>query len=428
MNTGVSLDIAVVGGGIAGLAAALYLQQSGHRITIFERAPVFKEAGFAVSIAPNGTKVLTALRFDYARAKAVDCLKIDVNCGITLKPIVDIPLGDHLKRWGDRWAVLYRPDLHEELVRLASTEAASGPQITMRLGARVVRTEINTGTLFFEDGTSVTADLIVGADGEDSVVKQDKAWSTNPNASKLLKSPIRVCRSVTPTEMFTKDEVLGAFTQSGKHHLSAFTDGKRVLTWWACRDGQLQDLEAGYPVAQRHEYGPEESRRLTLDQYKGFHPIIKRALEIVESSSDWDINFTTSPLCWTMGKAVLIGDAVHSMFPTTGQGACQCLEDAAALGILLSRIGSPSDLPHRLEVFQGLRSKRVVEIHALSSVLLGKEAQLGDHIQSVLPEGRVPGGPLDHLDIMNGYDIISESHQVLLSCLESKEGAQRALL
>ncbi|KAL2801669.1 hypothetical protein BJX63DRAFT_438599 [Aspergillus granulosus] len=402
MNLGASLDIAVVGGGIAGLAAALYLQQSGHRITIFERSPLFKEAGFAVSIAPNGTKVLTALEFDYERAKAVDCHKIDVNCGITLKPIVDIPLKDHLKRWGDRWVVLYRPDLHKELVRLASTEAASDPQITMRLGARVVKTEINTGTLFFEDGTSFTADLIVGADGENSVVKEDKGWSMNPNASKLLKSPIRVCRSVTPTEMFMRDELLGPFIQSRKHHLSAFTDGNRVLTWWACGDGQLQDLEAGYPVAQRHEHGPEESRRILLDQYKGFHPTIKRALGIVESSSDWDINFTSTPLCWTAGKAVLIGDAVHSMFPTTGQGACQCLEDAAALGILLSRLASSSDLSRRLELFQELRSNRVVEIHALSSVLLGREAQLGEHIRGVLPEGRVLGGPLDHLDITNG--------------------------
>jgi salicylate hydroxylase len=90
------------------------------------------------------------------------------------------------------------------------------------------------------------------------------------------------------------------------------------------------------------------------------------------------------------------------MFPTTGQGACQCLEDAAALGILLSRLASPSDLSSRLELFQELRSSRVVEIHALSSVLLGREAQLGEQIRGVLPEGRVLGGPLDHLDITNG--------------------------
>lgn len=90
------------------------------------------------------------------------------------------------------------------------------------------------------------------------------------------------------------------------------------------------------------------------------------------------------------------------MFPTTGQGACQCLEDAAALGILLSQIGSPSDLSYRLSMFQELRSKRVVEIHALSSVLLGTEAHLGEHIRRVLPEGRVLGGPLEHLDITNG--------------------------
>lgn len=90
------------------------------------------------------------------------------------------------------------------------------------------------------------------------------------------------------------------------------------------------------------------------------------------------------------------------MFPTTGQGACQCLEDAAALGILLSQLRSVDDIPKRLEKFQALRRGRVVEIHALSSVLLGRETKLDEHVRSALPDGRVFKGPLEHLDVTNG--------------------------
>ena len=139
--------------------------------------------------------------------------------------------------------------------------------------------------------------------------------------------------------------------------------------------------------------------------------------------SNWDINFTSAPFCWTQKKAILIGDAIHSvypfrdcgcvivmytndacqMFPTTGQGACQSLEDAAALGIVLSELKRKSDLATRLQTFQKLRHDRVMAIHTMSSVLVGQETRISEKSQQHLPEGKPFSGPLEHLDYTNSY-------------------------
>jgi salicylate hydroxylase len=68
------------------------------------------------------------------------------------------------------------------------------------------------------------------------------------------------------------------------------------------------------------------------------------------------------------------------MFPTTGQGACQCLEDGAALGILLSSLKNKDDLPARLQIFEDMRRKRVLPVHALSGILLGQQSEKSKNI------------------------------------------------
>lgn len=71
------------------------------------------------------------------------------------------------------------------------------------------------------------------------------------------------------------------------------------------------------------------------------------------------------------------------MFPTTGQGACQSLEDAAALGIVLSELKCKSDLATRLQTFQKLRHDRVMAVHTMSSVLVGQETRISEKCNNI---------------------------------------------
>jgi salicylate hydroxylase len=91
------------------------------------------------------------------------------------------------------------------------------------------------------------------------------------------------------------------------------------------------------------------------------------------------------------------------MFPTTGQGACQSLEDAAALGILLSELRCKTDLPMRLQIFQRLRHERVMAVHAMSSVLVGQETQMSEKVARLLPGGKLFSGHMEHFDFTHTY-------------------------
>ena len=91
------------------------------------------------------------------------------------------------------------------------------------------------------------------------------------------------------------------------------------------------------------------------------------------------------------------------MFPTTGQGACQSLEDAAALGILLSDLRCKTDLATRLQMFQNLRSERVMSIHAMSSVMVGQETRMNQKLAKALPGGKLFSDHMEHLDFTNTY-------------------------
>jgi salicylate hydroxylase len=91
------------------------------------------------------------------------------------------------------------------------------------------------------------------------------------------------------------------------------------------------------------------------------------------------------------------------MFPTTGQGACQSLEDAAALGILLSELRYETDLTTRLQMFQRLRNERVMAVHAMSSVMVGQETRMNEKLAKSLPGGKLFSGHMEHLDFTNTY-------------------------
>lgn len=114
-------------------------------------------------------------------------------------------------------------------------------------------------------------------------------------------------------------------------------------------------------------------RKRLLEEFKEYHPDIRRAIEMTTVSTDWEVWKCTPQKHLAQGKAVLVGDAAHSMEPTTGQGGSQGLEDAGALAVFLSNIISKDEIPHRLELLGKMRGERTAKVVALSGVRLGEE-------------------------------------------------------
>lgn len=143
------------------------------------------------------------------------------------------------------------------------------------------------------------------------------------------------------------------------------------------QDGELVDLECGYRC-EKGELAMDSTdqakiRKKLFEQIADYHPDIQYAFGKVIATTDWEVWRCTPQKHLAQGNTVLVGDAAHSMEPTTGQGGSQGLEDAGALAVFLSNIGSKDEIPRRLRLLEKLRMERTVTVVTLAGIRLGEE-------------------------------------------------------
>ena len=122
-----SLNIAVVGGGIGGLAAAIALRRSGHKITIYERADFAGEVGASISCAANGTRWLHEWKVDVAKGDPVILRKLISRDWKTGEPVSVYDLSDYEEKWGYVYNMFHRQYMHAMLMKTATGEGEGIP-------------------------------------------------------------------------------------------------------------------------------------------------------------------------------------------------------------------------------------------------------------------------------------------------------------
>ncbi len=132
------LTALVVGGGIAGLSAAIALRRAGHTVHIYERSAFLNEVGAAIHVPPNATRALLGWGLDPARARLVRARRHFLASGHTLEKVDERSLEDVEARYGAPWFLAHRVDLHEELKRLATGDAGVGTPATVHMKCDVV--------------------------------------------------------------------------------------------------------------------------------------------------------------------------------------------------------------------------------------------------------------------------------------------------
>lgn len=170
----------------------------------------------------------------------------------------------------------------------------------------------------------------------------------------------------------------------------------------AGRNGDLIDIECGYR-RREGERAIDVSdqaaiRTRLLKAFKDYHPDVRCAIETATVTTDWEIWKCTPQKHLAQGKAVLVGDAAHSMEPTTGQGGSQGVEDAGALAVFLSNIGNRDEVPRRLELLAKMRGERTEKVVALSGLRLGEEEVIRKNY---------PRHPINRSSIKNGVEHIA---------------------
>ncbi|GGY40754.1 salicylate hydroxylase [Streptomyces omiyaensis] len=347
------LHIAVVGGGIGGLAAALAVARSGHRVTVVERAARFSEIGAGLQLAPNASLALEELGvLDAVRRSAVAPPRLVMMDALTGKQVTALDLrGDaYRSRFKHPYLVTHRTDLHGALLA-ACEEHPSITLLTGRTVTDVAQTPAEVRLHFAETPERLAADAVVAADGLHSRLRQILVNDGAPVCSKYV-----AYRGALPVTSMT-----GAMAQHATTESVIVWAGPRMhLVQYPVRRGELYNQVA---VFESDHYDPDSDDWGTEaeleERFAGSCDAVRDALPLVARDRRWPL-FDRLPITdWVHDRIVLLGDAAHPMLQYLAQGACQALEDAVALGRALRDHGRPEEA---FASYAALRTGRAASI------------------------------------------------------------------
>jgi len=339
----------VIGGGIGGLAAGIALRQAGFSVAVYERAPDHREIGAGITLWANAMHALHRLGV----ADALYALRPPAPSGGIYtwrgRPLLTLTAETLQRRSGAISVVVQRAEL------LGVLRQALGEEHILLDKRCVGVTEDRGGVLAsFADGSQARGDILIGADGIRSVVRQQIVHDGEPRYAGYVSY-----RAITA---FEHDGLhFGLYLGSGaRFGITPLSDGR--IYWFATRN---------MPATQ-HVTVEDEYDRLVSNFADWCAPIgaIVRATPASE--------ILVHPIAdrmprwrWGHGRVTLLGDAAHPMTPNMGQGGCQALEDAVVLGECLAGAADPAAALRHYERRRRLRTARLV----LQSRLIGDVGQ-----------------------------------------------------
>ena len=345
-----SCKIAIVGGGLAGLAAAHALQTFGMKAEVFETAPALGEIGAAVNVSPQAVKALQAIGVG-DQVAAVG----NTSPGIYTRNMQTgefLELNDRHKaaaRYGAPYYTFHRADL---LDALASGLDHRAIHLDHRLTGLAERSD---GILLaFANGTEVEAEIVIGADGVRSVIRQALYGDDNPTYTGQMVWRALLNGGDVPAEVLEPTGHI-QWVGPGCHLLAYYIRGRKLVNIVTQEDTDKW-VEEGWSTR-----GDPDEMRLSFPNPE---PRLEKLLSLVTECSKWGL--FTRPLTpnWGRGRIQLIGDAAHAMLPNAGQGACQAFEDAYILARWLDACRDP------VEAFANFRRVRIPRVHGVQRLSL----------------------------------------------------------
>jgi 2-polyprenyl-6-methoxyphenol hydroxylase-like FAD-dependent oxidoreductase len=350
------MRIAIIGGGIGGLTAALALRQFGFEPQVFEQAPELLEVGSAIIIWPNAMRVLHQLglaelvRHDGGVLEEARWLNHDGRLiNRFALPETDFPA-----------VVLHRARLQEELVRAL-------PPGSIHLGHVFESFAQNSDVVLakFTNGASLEFDLLIGADGLHSHVRAQLLNDGPPTYRDYI--AWRGVVDFTPKSLKPASaiEIYGNGKRFGIGPL-----GFDKVGWWVSVNKSSPNPEA-HRVDPANDVSPVEELLRLFDGWCEPVPELIRATPL--SSLIRNPVFDRQPVKkWGEGSVTLMGDAIHPLTPNLGQGGCLAIEDAAILARCLSKYAAPtnsaSSIAVALRKFEMLRFARTATVARCSRV------------------------------------------------------------
>jgi salicylate hydroxylase len=365
------LRIAIVGAGIGGLAAACALRLQGFEVTVYERAAELGEVGAGLQLGPNAVKVLRGLGiFEALRPLAFEP-----------SDIVSLAWDDaHLRfreplkataaaKFGAPYVMAHRADLHRLLM-----ETLPGASIVRNAQCVDIISADAGASADFADGRTVEADVIIGADGINSIVRE-KIFGLQP----ARYTQQMAWRCMVPIECVPTRVGPGNSVVIGRDDYVGWIGPEGHVICYPIRGGDLYNIFAGHVSEAwvEESWSVPSSVEELLAGYAGWNRALLDMLSHVTQCFKWGIRDRDPLPHFTSGRVALLGDAAHPMMPTLAQGAAMALEDAFAIARNLAR--------YRDDPAEGLAAYDAERVPRAGKVLLQARQQFQNNRLSPAP-------------------------------------------
>jgi FAD-dependent urate hydroxylase len=354
----------VVGAGVGGISIARGLLRDGHDVTVFERRPAVHPGGGAVTTWSNGETVLAQLGVDMGGAgQLLSTLRVVTSKG---HPLATIDLTTIVQRLGAPVRMVPRHVLVDRLLQGFPTDH-------IRFDARAVSVDNTPHGVWveFEDGSSAEGDVLVGADGLHSVIRdivgappaEPTGWCSWQGLVRLPDVP-------------DKRVALMAVGANGNHGL--WPAGGSDVQWWFDLPWSAEFVRPASPI------------ELIRSNFSGWSEMVDRVLATLT-----DDHLAESPFphyrhpipAPGRGAVTLLGDAAHTMPPTFAQGTNAALLDTMVLCKALS--DADGDVPGALRWYEKTRRRSVTAVSRMASLqvshsepLLRPAAMISDRLMT----------------------------------------------
>lgn len=354
-------SIAIVGGGIGGLTAALSLWKAGFDAHVYEQASAIREVGAGIVLTPNATRLLYRL-----------------GLHDKLQKLGVAPVAWRQRRWDDGKTLMVSPVAVESgppaFVTMHRADfiamlAQALPPERLHLGHRLVGFSDRDGhvDVQFENGTTIKADMLVGADGIHSGVRKSLLGEERPRFTGCV-----AYRGLVPAEQLSHLDLPSEsqiWLGPGKHFVHYPVQASRLVNFVCLIDRDAWTKESWTEPGNVAD---------VLDAFDGWHAQVRSIISAVSANDIfvWGL-FDRLPLArWSAGRVTLLGDSCHPMLPFMAQGAAQAIEDAATLSAVLSAGGA--DVQQALRRYESLRLPRTALIQSGAA---------GNKTRNHLPDG-----------------------------------------